>query len=77
VTTEHKITVKAQRDDGRDGGELTMAKLRRFLDEFDKATANAAGPQVDAVLALKPKARVTFGGHLKSITVTVPDTPAT
>lgn len=68
MSTEHTITVKAQRDDGRDGSELTIADLRQFLAQVDPNAANNA---------LKPKARVTFGGHLKSITVTVPDTPAT
>jgi hypothetical protein len=74
MATEHTITVKAQRDDGRDGGGLTIARLRQFLEEFDKATADPAAPQVAlaAVNALKPKARVTFGGQIKSITVTVP-----
>lgn len=69
MATEHTITVKAQRDDGRDGGGLTIARLRQFLEEFDKATADTAGPAADA---LQPKARVTFGGRIKSITVTVP-----
>jgi hypothetical protein len=78
MSTDHTITVKAQRDDGRDGGELTMAGLRQFLEEFDKATADTPGPAADATEALKPKARVSFGGHVKSLTVTVPgDTPAT
>jgi len=72
MATEHTITVKAQRDDGRDGGGLTIAKLRQFLDEFDKATRDTAGPAVAAAEALKLKARVTFGGQIKSITVTVP-----
>ncbi len=74
MATEHTITVKAQRDDGRDGGGLTIARLRQFLEEFDKAAADPTAPAVvaDAMDALKPKARVTFGGQIKSITVTVP-----
>jgi len=64
MSTEHTITKKAA--DGR----LTIAELRQFLAEFDAAAA--AGPDTDGrVRLLKPKARVTFGGHLKSLTVKV------
>jgi hypothetical protein len=69
VSTEHKITVKARRDDGSDlGVSLTIADLREFLASVEPNAASNA---------LKPKARVGFGGRIKSITVTVPDTPAT
>jgi hypothetical protein len=62
VSTEHTITKKAA-----DGSGLTVTDLRDFLAEFDKA----ASPD-PATEALKPKARVGFGGGIKSITVTVP-----
>ena len=77
MSTEHTITVKAQRDDGRDGGDLAMADLRAFLDQFDKG-AGEDGVYPGFHDALKPKVRVRLGGGIKSITVTVPgDTPAT
>jgi hypothetical protein len=70
MSTEHTITVKAQRGDGSDlGVSLTIADLREFLASVEPTAANGA---------LKPKARVSLGGKIKSITVTVPgDTPAT
>ena len=64
VSTEHKITKHAA------DGSLTISDLREFLDEFDKAAA-ASGPPSHTG-AFKPKARVTFGGGLKSVTVTIP-----
>ena len=68
MTTERTITVKAA------DGALTIAELRRFVEEFDQAAdPKPPGPGVPAVNGLKPKARVGFGGHVKSITVTVPD----
>jgi hypothetical protein len=70
VSTEHTITIKAL------GGNLTVASLRAFLDQFDKATEEGrVYPGFHDELT--PKARVSFGGRIKSITVTVPDTPAT
>jgi len=65
VATERTITVKAA------GTSLTMAALRQFLEEFDKSTPEG-GYHPGFHDELRPKARVTFGGHLKSITVTVP-----
>lgn len=66
MSTERTITVKAS------DGTLTIAELRRFVKEFDEAARpQPPGPGVPAVNALKPKARVTFGGHLKSLTVKV------
>ena len=71
MSTDHTITVKAP------DGTLTIAELRAFLEEFDKGTGEG-GIYPGFHDALKPKARVTFGGHVKSLTVTVPgDTPAT
>ena len=58
MSTEKTITVKAA------DGTLTIAELRAFVDEAGKA-----GSEDDA---LKPKARVSFGGGIKSVTVTVP-----
>lgn len=69
MATERTITVKAA------DGQLTMAELQAFLAEFDSATAQTPGPDVAAVIALKPKARVSFGGRLKSVTVTIPAAP--
>jgi hypothetical protein len=69
VATEYKITVQAQRDDGRNGGELTIARLRQFLEEYDRATGCRVAELADA---LHPKVRVRFGGGIRSITVTVP-----
>jgi hypothetical protein len=71
MSTEHTITIKAL------GGNLTVASLRAFLDQFDKATEEGrVYPGFHD--ELKPKVRVRFGGGIKSITVTVPgDTPAT
>ena len=57
MSTQRTITVKAP------DGALTISDLRAFLAEFDKATAASDG--------LKPKARVSFSGRIKSITVTV------
>jgi hypothetical protein len=66
MSTEKTITVKAA------DGALTIAELRRFVEEFDKAAdPKPPGAGVPAVNGLKPKARVSFGGHLKSITVKV------
>ena len=70
MATERTITVRAT------GGAMTIAALRAFLDQFDKSTGEGSvypGFHDE----LKPKARVSLGGHIKSITVTVPDTPAT
>lgn len=64
MSTEHQITKRAA-----DGG-LTIAELRQFLDEFDKTTATPEYP-VNGY-GLKVKARVSFGGGLKSVSVTIP-----
>jgi hypothetical protein len=69
VSTEHHITKRAA------DGILTIAELRQFLDEFDKLAAPAIPlppAQPSAMDAFKPKARVSFGGGLKSISVTIP-----
>jgi hypothetical protein len=64
MSTEHVITKRAS-----DGG-LTIAELRQFLDEFDKTTATPEYP-VNGY-GLKVKARVSFSGGIKSISVTIP-----
>lgn len=64
MSTEHTITKKAA------DGTLTIAELRQFLDEFDKAAVTPEYP-VNGY-GLKPKARVSFSGGIKSISVTVP-----
>jgi hypothetical protein len=73
MTTEHTITIKAL------GGNLTIADLRAFLDQFDKDTGEG-GVYPGFRDALRPMARVSFGGltgtvrcGIKSITVTVPE----
>ena len=73
MSTEHTITVKAA------DGALTIAELRRFVEEFDQAAdPKPPAPVLPAANGLKPKARVGFGSHVKSITVTVPgDTSVT
>jgi hypothetical protein len=60
---EHQITRKAA------DGTLSIAELRQFLDEFDKSAVPSSAPEMNG---LRPKARVSFGGGLKSITVTIP-----
>lgn len=65
MSTQRTITVKAA------DGTLTMADLRAFLDQFDKGTGED-GVYTGFHDALKVKARVSLGGHLKSVTVTVP-----
>jgi hypothetical protein len=64
MSSEHQITRKAA------DGTLTIADLREFLDEFDKAAAGSGPPSFTG--AVKPKARVGFSGGIKSITVTIP-----
>lgn len=64
MSLEHEITKRAA------DGTLTIADLREFLDEFDKATATSGPPSYTGTF--KPRARVSFGGGLKSVTVTVP-----
>jgi hypothetical protein len=66
MSTEKTITVKAA------DGAMTIADLRAFLDQFDKGTGEG-GVYPGFHDGLKPKARVSFGGRIKSITVTVPD----
>lgn len=60
VSAEHQITKKAST------GTLRVAELREFLDEIAKATEGHY-PE-----SLQLKARVSFGGGLKSISVTIP-----
>lgn len=57
VSTEHQITKRTK------DGSLTIADLREFL-----ATIEQTADNNHAV----PKARVSFGGGLKSISVTIP-----
>lgn len=64
MSLEHEITKRAA------DGTLTIGELREFLDEFDKATATSGPPSYTG--SFKPRARVSFGGGIKSITVTVP-----
>ena len=64
MSTEHVITKRAA------DRTLTIAELRQFLDEFDKAATTPEYPV--AGYGLKVKARVSFGGGLKSISVTIP-----
>lgn len=63
MSTEHVITKRAS------DGTLTIAELRQFLDEFDKAAVPSAAPELNGT---KVKARVSFGGGIKSISVTIP-----
>lgn len=65
MSTEHQITKRAA------DGTLTVPELREFLDELDKAASPVPGVTVSAY-GLKVKAWVTFGGGIKSITVTIP-----
>jgi hypothetical protein len=60
VSTEKTITVKAA------DGTLTMAELRAFVAGFDEVAVADVDQDV-----IKPKARVSLGGHLKSLTVKV------
>jgi hypothetical protein len=64
VSTEHQITKRAK------DGTLTIAELREWLDEFDKLGAPGSARPLPG--GLRPKARVSFGGALKSITVKIP-----
>lgn len=64
MSLDHQITKRAAL------GVLTIAELRQFLAEFDKAASPSSAPEVNGT---KIKAQVTFRGGLKSVTVTVPD----
>jgi hypothetical protein len=64
VSLDHQITKRAA------DGTLTIAELREFLAEFDRATATSGPPSYTG--SFKPKARVSFGGGIKSISVTIP-----
>jgi glycine betaine/choline ABC-type transport system substrate-binding protein len=72
MSTEHQITKRAA------DGTLTIAELREFIDEFEKAADAAFASPADGTAAipdwwgLKPKARIAFGGGIKSISVTIP-----
>jgi hypothetical protein len=57
VSTEHQITRRAA------DGPLTVADLREFLATIEQTAGNN-----NAV----PKARIAFGGGIKSISVTIP-----
>lgn len=68
MSTEHVITWKAEE------GTLTVSELWQFLKEFDKAV-DRKDPDAPPLLdwyGLKVKARVSFSGGIKSITVTIP-----
>jgi hypothetical protein len=60
VNADHQITKKAAAD------ILCVAELRQFLDELGKASEGHY-PE-----SLKPKARIAFGGGIKSISVIIP-----
>lgn len=64
MSIEHEITKKAAE------GGLTIADLREFLEEFDKATATAGPPSHTGTY--RPKVRAGFSGGIKSISVTIP-----
>ena len=57
MSTEHTITKRAA------DGPLTVADLREFLATIEQTAGNN-----NAV----PKARIAFGGGIKSISVTIP-----
>ena len=63
---DHVITKRAA------DGTLTIAELREFLAEFDKAATEAERPALKNGYAIKPKVRAGFGGGIKSISVTIP-----
>jgi hypothetical protein len=60
VSTEKTITAKAWAPDGK----MMVSDLRKFLAEPEKAGAPGTST---------PKVRATWGGALKSISVTVKD----
>lgn len=64
MSLEHEITKHAA------DGSLTIAELRQFLDEFDKASVTPEHP-VNGY-GLKVKVRSGFNGGIKSITVKIP-----
>lgn len=64
MSLDHQITKRAA------DGSLTIAELRQFLDEFDKAAATPEYPVNGH--GLKPKVRSGFSGGIKSISVTIP-----
>ena len=59
VATEHSITATSRT--GPDG-KMDIADLREFL---------ASIPQTAGNNSAVPKVRTTFGGHIKSVSVTV------
>lgn len=61
MSTEHQITRRAASSRG-----LTATDLRDFLDELEKS------PDPLGAAMASPKVRVSFGGRIKSITVTIP-----
>jgi hypothetical protein len=66
MSVDHVITKRAA------DGTLTIAELREFLAEFDKAATEAERTALKNGHGIKPKARVSFGGGIKSVTVTIP-----
>jgi hypothetical protein len=64
MSVDHEITKRAA------DGTLTIAELRQFLDEFDKAAATPEYPANGHTL--KVKVRSGFSGGIKSIAVKIP-----
>lgn len=64
MSTEHQITKHAA------DGTLTVAELRQFLDEFDRAAVTPEYP-VNGY-GLKMEARTGFSGGIKWIRVKIP-----
>ena len=60
MATEHTITAKGVRPDGK----MDIADLREFL---------ASIPQTADNNSIVPKVKIAFGGGIKSISVTVKD----
>lgn len=66
MSTEHAIIKRAA------DGTLTIAELREFLDEFERAATDAERTALKNGYAIRPKARIALGGGIKSISVTIP-----
>jgi len=64
MSVDHEITKRAA------DGTLTIAELRQFLDEFDKAAATPEYPANGHTL--KVEARTGFNGGVKWIKVKIP-----
>jgi hypothetical protein len=65
-SAEHQITKRAA------DGTMSIAELREFLTEYETVAAVPAGELGLGTGGAKPKARIAFGGGVKSITVTIP-----